>query len=127
MLSKMALLSSIPMVLITHFGALETIGTVLLCYTIALSLGHVPAWLPMISDCAVQSPERYPFRIGILVGALVLGFNTVVFYKADRAFSNSKLCLFLGVVGAAGLGIVAVVNEKENNPVHSGKYRIDRV
>lgn len=115
------------MVLITHFGALETIGTVLLCYTIALSLGHVPAWLPMISDCAVQSPERYPFRIGILVGALVLGFNTVVFYKADRAFSNSKLCLFLGVVGAAGLGIVAVVNEKENNPVHSGKYRIDRV
>ena len=110
------------MVLITHFGALETLGTIFLCYILAVSLGHVQAWLPMISDCAVESPERYPFRIGILVGALVIGFNTVVFYKADRAFSNSKLCLFLGVVGSVGLSIVAVVNEKENNSVHSSKH-----
>ena len=117
----MAILSSIPMVVITHFGALVTMGTILLCYTIAVLHGHVPAWLPMISDCAVGSPEKYPFRIGILVGAMALAFNTVVFYKADRAFSNSKLCLLLGLVGAAGLGIVAVVGEKENKAVHSGK------
>lgn len=119
----MAVISSIPMVIVTHFGALETLGTVLLCYTLAVSLGHVPAWLPMISDCAVQPPEKYPFRLGLVVSSMVLGLNTVVVYYSDRAFSKSKLCLILGTVASAGLSIVAVVNEKENNTVHSGTIR----
>ena len=116
----MAVVSSIHMVVVTHAGALITLGTVLLCYTIAVSLGHVPAWLPMISDCAVDPPEKYIFRLGIVTGAMILALNTVVVYQADRAFSNSKLSLILGVVACTCLAIVGVVNEKENNDLHSG-------
>lgn len=117
----MAVISRIPMVAVMHFGALETMGTIFLCYVLAVSLGHVPAWLPMISDCAVYPPEKYPFRLGLVVGAVILALSTVVVYQSDRSFSNSKLGLVLGIVGSAGLSVVAVVNEDENPPVHGSK------
>ena len=120
-LEVMAVVSSIHMVVVTHAGALVTLGTVLLCYTIAVSLGHVPAWLPMISDCAVDPPEKYIFRLGIVIDAMILALNTVVVYKvAGRAFSNSKLGLILGLVGCAALAVVGVVNENENGYLHLG-------
>ena len=116
----MTVISSIPMVAVVHCGALVTMGTILLCYTLAVSLGHVPAWLPTISDCAVESPEKYFFRLGLVFGAVVLALSTVVVYQADRSFSHSRLCMVLGVVASGGLSVVAVVNEKENNDVHTG-------
>ena len=41
-------------------------------------------------------------------------------YKANMIYSRNKLALCLGVIAMSCLGIVAVVNEKENNLVHSG-------
>ena len=117
----MAIVSSIPMVVVTHVTTVLTLGTVLLCYTIAVSLGHVPAWLPMISDCAVDPPEKYIFRLGIVIGAMILALNTVVVYKvAGRAFSNSKLSLILGLLACAAFAVVGVVNENENGHLHLG-------
>ena len=34
------------------------ISTIAICYTLFVVLGHGPAWLPMISDCAVTPPEK---------------------------------------------------------------------
>ena len=110
----------LPMVIKTACGLIT--GTILLCYALAVGLGHVPAWLPMISDCAVEAPERYPFRMGLVVGAFLLGLEVVAVYNSDRVFSKNKLCLYLGCIASFGLGIVGVVNEKEDNTVHSGEY-----
>ena len=95
------------------------LGTVFLCYGLAVGLGHVPAWLPMISDCAVEAPEKYPFRMGIVVGAFLLVFEVVAVYNSDRKFSKNKACLYLGCIASFGLAVVGVVNEKENNTIHS--------
>ena len=38
------------------------VSTIIVCYIIAVSLGHVPAFLPMISDCAVAAPESGALR-----------------------------------------------------------------
>ena len=118
----MEVLATLPLPLVIKFGTGLIAGTILLCYGLAVGLGHVQAWLPMISDCAVEAPERYPFRMGFVVGAFVLGLEAVAVYNSDRVFSKNKLCLYSGCIASFGLGIVGVVNEKENNTVHSGEY-----
>ena len=95
--------------------------TIFLCYGIAVWLGHVPAWLPTISDCAVEAPEKYPFRLGIVTGALLLSLEVVAVYHSDRKFSKNKLCLYLGCIASLGLAVVGVVNEKEDNFIHTSK------
>lgn len=95
------------------------LSTILGCYGLAVGLGHVPAWLPMISDCAVEAPERYPFRMGLVIGSFLLGFEVIAVYNSDRKFSKDKVCLYLGCIASFCLGVVGVVNEKEDNTIHS--------
>lgn len=117
----MIVLGKISVNLFIHFGALVFLGTILLCYILAVSLHHVPAWLPMISDCALLAPEKYPFRWGFMVGSALLGVQSLLIYGADKPYSKSKLALFTGVVAAFCLSVVGVVNEEEDNIIHSGK------
>lgn len=117
----MQVLAKLPVTVLVHAAALETLATIFLCYGLAVGLGHVPAWLPMISDCAVYSPEKYPFRLGIVVSAVLIAIQVVMTYNADRPYSNSKASLTVGLVASLGLAIVGVVNEQECNPVHSGQ------
>ena len=120
--SKMAkIISKFPANILIHVGVLEVAGTILLCYALAVLLGHVPAWLPMISDCAVESPEKYLFRLGLVVGASLLALEVFCVYLADRSYSRNEFCLVIGVAASAGLGVVGVVNEEECNPVHTCK------
>ena len=97
------------------------LSTIFVCYGIAVSLGHVPAWLPMISDCAVLPPEKYIFRLGMVIGSVFLAMDSILIYNADKSYSHSKLGMVLGIVAPAALSIVGVVNEEENNSVHSSK------
>ena len=112
---------SLQLSVLFHTGVLVTGGTILLCYVLAVSLRHVPAWLPMISACQVYPPEKYFSRWGILVGAALFGVQNVLIYGANKSYSKSKASLVLGLVGAFCLSVVAVVNEAENNTIHSGK------
>ena len=114
---KVLAVEGLPSIIIA--GSVVTFGTILLCYGLAVGLGHVPAWLPMISDCAVKAPEKYPFRMGIVVGAFLLGFEVVAVYNSDRKYSKDKICLFLGCIASLGLAVVGVVNEKEDNFIHT--------
>lgn len=118
------IISQFPANVLIHTGVLETAGTILLCYGLAVGFGHVPAWLPMISDCAVQSPEKYPFRLGLVIGASLLALEVLCVYMADKSYSRNKFCLVVGVAASTGLGIVGVVNEKECDPVHSSKHSL---
>lgn len=100
-------------------GSTIILSTIFVCYGTAVYLGHVPAWLPMISDCAVLPPEKYFFRLGIVTGAIFLAIDSKLMYHADKSFTYSKLGLILGTIAAIGLSVVGVVNEKENNGIHS--------
>lgn len=110
---------SVPVVI--HIAVLELLGTIFLCYGIAVWLGHVPVWLPMISDCAVDSPEKYPFRLGMIMGACLLQVEVLLAYHSNKGYSRSKFCLVTGSLASIGLGVVGAVNEEENNTVHSSK------
>jgi len=95
------------------------------CYFIAVSLGHAPAWLPMISDCAIQAPEKYIFRIGLISSALLLELNSVLmlFFLNTPEFGRNKsvdyIALYVVSLACFGLSMVGAINEQENNPVHS--------
>ena len=117
------MLATLPLPLLFKSTFCVIAGTILLCYALAVGLGHVPAWLPMISDCAVEAPESYPFRMGMVLGAFLTGLEVVAVYNSDRVFSKSKLCLYLGCLASVGLGIVGVVNEKEDFTVHISEHQ----
>ena len=120
----MDILASWTAATLIHVGVVETLGTIILCYVLAVVNGHVPPWLPMISDCAVLAPEKYPFRLGIVVGASLLAVQAVTKYYADKTQPYSKLCAVLGVVASTGLAVVGVVNEKENNDIHDSEMSV---
>ena len=93
--------------------------TIMTCYTIAVALGHVPAWLPMISDCAVKPPEMYLFRLGVVFGASLIALQAVTVYYANKDRPLSSLNAVLALVASISIGIVGVVNEDEDDSVHS--------
>ncbi len=115
------ILGKISVTAFVHVGAITILFTILLCYSLAVSNGHVKPWLPMISDCAVLSPEKYPFRLGLAVSSMLLSVEVVIIYNANMVYSRNKLSLFLGLVATFCLGVVSAVNEVEDNPVHSGE------
>jgi len=98
--------------------------TILTCYGLAVFLGHAPAWLPMISDCALLPPEMFLFRIGMISAALLLNINSLLmfFYLNSQEFGKRKTSDSVGMVivsiGCLGLAMVGAINEKENNSVH---------
>ena len=116
----MDILLQIKAPLLVQIGVLETLGTVFLCYALAVVNGHVPEWLPMISDCAVYPPEKYPFRLGLLVAAMFIVLETVFVYSANVETLKNRSCLAAGVIASITLAIVSVVNEQENDSIHSG-------
>eukprot|EP01102_Stenamoeba_stenopodia_P008537 TRINITY_DN2461_c0_g1_i1.p1 TRINITY_DN2461_c0_g1~~TRINITY_DN2461_c0_g1_i1.p1 ORF type:complete len:234 (+),score=50.03 TRINITY_DN2461_c0_g1_i1:158-859(+) len=119
----MGALDSIPARYITVAACSLATFTILTCYSIAVYLGHVPAWLPMISDCAVQPPEKYIFRMGMITSANLLELNVVVMYlymNFGQSFSVDKIGLILASVASFGLMMVGAINEQEDNAVHSG-------
>ena len=103
-------------------GATIVLVTLFSCYGIAASLGHVPVWLPMISDCGVYAPEKYLFRLGFVTGSIFIHAESFLLYNADKAFSNSRLSMILSLLSSMGLAVVGVVNEKENQIVHTGTH-----
>lgn len=115
----MIVYGSIKVKVITYATVLVTSGTILLCYTLAVILGHVPAWLPMISDCAVEPPEKYLFRLGIIPGAVALFANVIMVYYAFPDFQLRNLELLTGALASAGLALLTAVNEDEDNTIHT--------
>ncbi len=117
-----SVLGSLRASILIHITALLGLGTMLLCYTLALSFKHVKLWpIPMISDCAVESPEKFPFRLGMVTFALLMALGNLVVYLA--AVPRSKLALVFGVTACMCLAVVGVVNEEEASKVHSSKYQ----
>lgn len=112
--------------IVVRTSAIFGFGTIMLCYIIAVSLGHVPAWLPMISDCAVDKPERYPFRIGIITAASLLALGAYSFYcylhtsTLGGIKDSDKVAVVIAAVSCFFLACVGAINEQENNTLHSG-------
>lgn len=104
---------------IVHFTTLFSLGTILLCYFLAVAYKHVPLWLPMISDCAIKQPEMFPFRFGVVTSSLLLALGSLLIFVA--AVPRSILALTFGVLGSLCLGVVGVVNEVEASKVHSSE------
>lgn len=117
----MEILAKLPASVLVHVGVIETISTVLLCYALAVVNGHVPIWLPMISDCAIEAPEKYPFRLGIIIGGFLLALQSVVTYNANKTSQLATTKVVLAIIASAGLAVVGAVNSKEDNTVHSCK------
>ena len=101
-----------------YFGAVEMSFTILLCYVLAVTHHHVKPWLPTISACGEHAPEQYPFRFGILVGAMLLFVEAIALYAASI---TSRVTHILGVVASLCLGVVAVVAANEDNVVHTSE------
>ena len=102
-------------------GSAIILATIIFCYVLAVSLGHVPIWLPMISDCGVYAPEKYFFCGGLITGSVFVFAESILLYHAEgKAFSNSRLSLILTLVASVGMGVVGAVNEEENLVVHTG-------
>jgi len=100
-----------------------SIGTLLTCYSIAVYLGHVPAWFPEISDLAVQSPERYIFRIGLIVSACLLFITASLVYLYIASATGAKkradtVALALAAISSLGLAGVGAINEVEARTAH---------
>jgi alpha-L-fucosidase len=102
--------------------------TILSCYVIAVATEHVPGWLPMISDCAVQSPEKYIFRIGMVVTACLLFCNTYLyfFYIGFAEFGKVRLSddisKFCGFTSCFALAMLASISEVDDLYVHDSMY-----
>lgn len=104
--------------LVIHATAILGLGSILLCYGLALCRGHVKLWpVPMISDCGVLPPEKYPFRLGIVTSALLMALCSVVIYVAG--VPRSKPAVVLGVAACLSLSITGTINEKEASKIHS--------
>jgi len=113
---------------VTRMACYGALATIFSCYIIAVSQGNVPVWLPMISDCAVEPPESYLFRGGLISSAVLLNINSffMLCYKSaanlnvDSDFSKFDLYTYLiSVIATLGLITVGSVNEDENGTIHS--------
>jgi len=100
------------------------------CYLIAVSLGHVKPWLPMISDCGCKIPETWIFRIGFICIAGFMATGSTMFrdftkYQLQLSgintgrlhFTNNILVYICGVSCFALAGLSSV-NEDENSKLH---------
>jgi len=101
----------------------------LLCYSIAVSLGHAELGFPYISDTATKPPESCIFSQLVNVGALILAFTFYIRYKQVGEYISSYqlprrlsllngCCLAAGWGGALGLSLFANFQETEVSLVH---------
>jgi len=112
---------------LAYVSSILALVTIFTCYFLAVSQGNVPVWLPMISDCAIEPPEEYIFRIGIILSAALLNLNSLLmlFYQHNTKLAEGgatcfdKFAFSLATLGCFGLMVVGAVNEVENNTIHS--------
>ena len=101
-------------------GALEMTAVIFLCYGLAIKEGHEKPFLPTISACGDRPPEVYIFRLGVAVGSVLIAVASLAIYSSDKPYSGSVVNLIVGLVAAFGLGVVAVVSDREVDSVHTG-------
>ena len=103
-------------------------GSLLLCYALATSLGHVPVFLPMISDCFVSAPEKWVSRLAVVTfGGVGMGASVVLLHLYLLNYSVREegwvgqlvrgVNLFsfaLGILGSCGLAGVGAVPENDD-------------
>jgi len=112
----MRILGSVSAKVLIHIVAAEMSATILLCYAMAVSLGHVKPWLPTISACGDHAPEEFLFRFGIFFGAMLMEVEVFALYLSKK---SSGLTFTLGAVAAFCLAVVAVVGANENDALHT--------
>lgn len=113
-------LSKLPAPTIFTVATLETVATFLCCYLLAVAYGHVQPWLPTISDLGVEAPEKYPFRLGLVLGCSLMAGEMALVYYAGKPYSKSNAALALSSAASLSLAIAVVVSEKEDSAVHGG-------
>lgn len=110
--------------MITYIAALLPFVVVFVCYLTAVYNGHVPGWLPMISDCGVYRPERFIFTIGLVISSCFLFLNAVLFYFFLNSYtlngrrSVDRLATLLVFISSLGLCVLATANDTEDPVVH---------
>ena len=115
----MAVLGKVSLRTVINVGVVETASVILLCYGLAVSLGHKKPWLPTISACGENPPEKYFFRWGIFVSSLFQMLQAVMMRAAGRVTNVTGT---LGFVAGLCLSGVAVVQANEASHVHSSKF-----
>ncbi|CAI5456732.1 unnamed protein product [Caenorhabditis angaria] len=100
-------------------------------YGIAVANDHVDAWIPFISDCAAESPEKMVFGELLTLSAFCLAVtmyfihrNIISFYEEQHVDIGkwagfSKFILGLGWLAAIGATIVANFPESAQIIVHT--------
>lgn len=114
----MVVLSRVAIPLLLRLGSLLIVAVVLTCYGLAVSEGHVPAWLPTISDCGDDPPEKFVFTYGMTLVAALLLLESFLMYGGDKPYSGSLLILVTSSVAAFFLGVIGCVCSKCDSPVH---------
>jgi hypothetical membrane protein len=118
MVFKYKLLGKLDFRFVLYSGIILVLVTILSCYALAVALGHKPLWLPTVSECGVEAPEKYIFRWGILAGGLLLVLEALVLYLPKRASGH---VFVLGVIAGVCLTGVACVAVNEDFTVHMGE------
>ena len=122
------LLAKLNFRVILYTGIVEVLFTILLCYALAVILGHKPVFLPTISECGEEAPEKYFFRWGILVGGILLVIEAITLHNAKRISQHGFI---IGVIAGVCLTGVACVASNEDLTIHMGKTRqttiLDRI
>jgi len=115
---------------VTIVGCVLPICTILTCWIIALSLGHVALWpWPMISDCGCETPEKWIFRLGLTVSStflvreafLVRDYIKRAAMLSGRAISGTSpedVSVYLATIASFGLAGCATVSENEQSDLH---------
>lgn len=104
-------------------------GSLLLCYALATTLGHVPVFLPMISDCFVSAPEKWVSRLAVVTfGGVGMGASVVLLHlyllnysvKAEGQLGQlvrgvNLFSFAMGILGSCGLAGVGAVPENDGD------------
>ena len=125
---KMKILDKISLKMFVYAGVLEMFITLVIGYGLYEITGHGfstggHGLIPLISDCGVQCPEKYVFRIGFVVGGLLMAVQCVTISYLDKG-PTRKLSLVVGLIQGCGIAIVGVVSEGENFKVHGCKFLV---
>lgn len=98
------------------------LSTIITCYLIATSLGHVAYWLPDITHCALHAPERFIFRAGLIPACVLLAyvwFLATSWLEDERTRikgtpgGSAAVIRGLGVVGSLALVVSSSVLESD--------------
>lgn len=107
-------------------GPVIMLLTTAVTYGLAVGLGHVHWWLPMISDLQVFSPECFVSRVGMPLSTLFMQVGVVLTCVWLEIDADRSRCLkFVDVTVAAvtvaclcGFMVVGAVSEVKNAVVH---------